>query len=506
MEYNNFLNKFTPTNLDYNKNLIELLSNSYTSEDASSVLSLLKPGQHFMGEVIDIRGQMVQIHINKEETVSAKLLDTANFVIGQKLTFQVKDKKDGVITIRPIISEEMENLPLKKILLSAGISVTGKNLNLVKTLMNEHLPVDKQTLTFYLKQMGSFPNANLKTLILMNKNDIPITSDSLNVIENYKTNEATIINEVQSLSQEIPNVILDILKESGAKAALSLQNEFLQFFMEKPVASIPPQLREELVLVFEQLKIPEDSQGLKETILNKDTSAEMIIKEITDFFDKSILPEKNNIIQKILESDSYRELFREVLLKDVLLEPKDLKEEGKLKEYYTELLEKTKDLNSVLESADKGDSKASKTVSDMNKSIHFMNTLNDTFAYIQLPLKLANQNVHGDLYVLKKKKIDQNKEEFTAMLHLDLEYLGKVNIFIKMKGKTVNSTFTLEKKDSVKLIEKNLVLLTEKLSEKGYQFITSVKEEESKNEFMDELLDQGTTDSLVKRYSFDVRT
>lgn len=514
MDYNSFLKGLTSTNIDYNKNLIELLSGSNNTEDTNSLLSLLRPGQVFTGEVTDIRGQMVQIHINEDQMVSAKLLSSADFVIGQTLAFQVKEKKDGVIIICPVIDEEVSNVPMQKALTAAGLRVTDKNLTLVKTLMNEQQPVDKQSLTFYLKQMNAFPNATIKTLVFMNKNHIPFTNETIHLLENYKDYDQGLVKEMDVLSSQLSHVILDTVKETGIEPALDLQDRIIQLFTKDEVESpetgirdrnftFSPSLREELALTFlDKAEIP---QELRQMILSDKTSPEFILKNLSQFFKESSFPEKKEFVQKVFENHAYKELFKEVLLKDMFVEPKELEIQGRIKEYYKELLEKSQNLKTILETAGKGESKASQTLSDVNHNIHFMNTLNDLFAYIQLPLKLANQNAHGDLYVLRKKKVKNLGEELTAMLHLDLENLGEVNVFVRLKGKMVTSTFTLENQDAVDLIQKNLSLLTERLNGKGYQLIATVKEESDKIDLVTDFFDQETTNTSVKRYSFDVR-
>ena len=319
--------------------------------------------------------------------------------------------------------------------------------------MNEQQPIDKQTLTFYLKQRNTFPNADIKTLILMNKNNIPITSETIYALENYKNYEQGLLKEIDTLSNEIPNVILDTIKEKGVEAALELQDKIVQLFIKEPVESIngkgteknllfSPKLREELALSLEKLEIP---QELKQMVLSDKVPAELILKSLNEFLKDNTFPEQEKLIQTLFETDSYKELVKETLSKELLLEPKDLEVKGKIKEYYKDLLEKNQSLKSIFETVDKGNSKASQTVSDMNQNIRFMNNLNEVFSYIQLPLKLANQNAHGDLYVLRKKKKTNPEEDLTAMLHLDLENLGEVNVFVRLKGKLVNSTFTLDK-------------------------------------------------------------
>lgn len=58
-------------------------------------------------------------------------------------------------------------------------------------------------------------------------------------------------------------------------------------------------------------------------------------------------------------------------------------------------------INTTLSGSDSG--QLSGQAHDMQGNIDFMKSLNQAFAYMQLPLKLQNQNAHGDLYVYTKR-------------------------------------------------------------------------------------------------------
>lgn len=46
-----------------------------------------------------------------------------------------------------------------------------------------------------------------------------------------------------------------------------------------------------------------------------------------------------------------------------------------------------------------------KQVNSLTQNVEFMNHLNQIFQYVQLPIKLANETAHGELYVYSKKRI-----------------------------------------------------------------------------------------------------
>ena len=61
-------------------------------------------------------------------------------------------------------------------------------------------------------------------------------------------------------------------------------------------------------------------------------------------------------------------------------------------------------MEKILENTGMDKSPAAKVVQNTASNLDFMNQLNQLHAYIQLPLKMANQNAHGELYVFTNKR------------------------------------------------------------------------------------------------------
>ena len=148
-----------------------------------------------------------------------------------------------------------------------------------------------------------------------------------------------------------------------------------------------------------------------------------------------------------------------------------------------------------------------KAAADVRGNVEFMNQINQAYTYLQLPLKMAGQNAHSDLYVYTNKKNLQDKDgELTAFLHLDLEHLGSTDVSVRMKGKQVHTDFFLADDESYDLIFLHMDELEERLRNKGYSCTIQVQNKEKKVNFVEDFLkkDQPSTGKL-HRYSFDVR-
>ena len=150
----------------------------------------------------------------------------------------------------------------------------------------------------------------------------------------------------------------------------------------------------------------------------------------------------------------------------------------------------------------------SDTASNVRDNIQFMNQLNQTYAYVQIPLKFAGQNAHSDLYVYTdKRKMREKDGELSAFLHLDLDHLGSTDVSIKMLQKNVATNFYLADDMSYQLILDHMEILEERLAKKGYQVKIQVMNQEENVNFVEDMLKQQTPSAggMVHRYSFDVR-
>lgn len=147
-----------------------------------------------------------------------------------------------------------------------------------------------------------------------------------------------------------------------------------------------------------------------------------------------------------------------------------------------------------------------KTAQAVQSNLEFMNQVNQMYTYVQLPLKLYNQNAHSDLYVYTNKKNLQEKNgELTALLHLDMEQLGATDIYVKMVGTSVETDFYLSEEASYQLIAKHTDQLAQRLERKGYQCEIRVENRKKQQDFVQDFLEQEKPVGKLHRYSFDVK-
>ena len=212
-------------------------------------------------------------------------------------------------------------------------------------------------------------------------------------------------------------------------------------------------------------------------------------------------------MQKLFFSEEYKEVLKRAMEEQWLTTPENLKEEGAVKELYQRLGRQMEQLQQMLsQTGSQQGATLAKSAQGVQSNLEFMNQLNQMYTYVQLPLKLQNQNAHSDLYVYTNKKSLMEREgELTALLHLDMEHLGATDIYIKMLGNAVETRFYLEDSNSFDIILKNLDSLQEKLEEKGYHCRIEVENREKQQNFVEEFLEKEKPVGRFQRYSFDVK-
>ena len=242
------------------------------------------------------------------------------------------------------------------------------------------------------------------------------------------------------------------------------------------------------------------------TALDKNLTVSDFLRTVSQ-----LLSENNGMasqsIQKLLGSDAYKSLLRNVMEQQWLIQPEALKQEKKISQLYEKLEQQMRQVEDALKEAGVTKTRFPETAAEVRGNIEFMNQLNQAYTYVQVPLKMSGQNANGELYVYtNKKNLRDPDAELSAFLHLDLEHLGSTDVSVKMQHRNVKTNFYMADDASYDLVEKYLPVLEQKLKDKGYQCTITMTKEEKKVSFGDDFLrkDMPQTGTL-HRYSFDVR-
>lgn len=503
--------------------VIQTQNTANSSVITANNLKLLQllPGQVLSGNITDIRGSLIEIMLNNNQSVTARLTENFEYVIGQRAIFTVKsnDGKQLVLVPRDRTSmAEANHLVLAGILKEAGVEVTDKNIELLKSMMKEQISVDGQTVAQYAKSVAQFPEASPESIVMLKKYDIPLTDEMVAQYENYKNNEYQILNQTSVMPEELSTLLCE-MTITDEDEAVDLFGEIVDTFewnvsdensMTNPLTDT--QKRQLLEIL---------GEDTNEVIESEESTPEEILKHLQTA--TKTLPKQQ--LGDLFQNDSFRTLVNSAMDSKMLFDPRMLVADGQpVQTFYQKLMSKTEKIQKVLEDYGKEDSNFAKTTSNLNGNMKFMNAMNEMLTYVQLPLKFAEENAHGDLYVYTKKNLLRKKgEELSAMLHLEMESLGQVDVMIRMLNEKVTTDFTLESEEMLLFVEEHIDELNARLAKKGYQMTSTVQmkkepekemkkgkkrleKQERKIDFFEDIVNRERKTGTLTRFSFDVRT
>ena len=356
--------------------------------------------------------------------------------------------------------------------------------------------------------------------VLNNGNNLQNVSVETPQNENIVTQNQNIISEENVVTSQVSTetVVQNEIPTDAKASDISLnQNQILEneignqtlntFASEKQINSFNTILNNLPDFPKDNLQVFNENGNMK-----LDADINQAFREISEYLNNHPdIPKET--LNDIIREPLYKGLLKNIITNSFALEPKEVTKPGEISKLYERVLKQTEALERLVANFN---SKAADTIKNqttqIKQNVNFMNSANEMYNFVQIPLKMYNQNTDSMLYVRQNKKASYEQgEEITAFLHFDMEYLGSTDVFISLKETKVGCKWNLASEESMKLIEDNLDILTERLAKKGFAVTSEVTCGEPKKSFVEDFLGaapietQNSTDGLVHRYSFDMR-
>ncbi len=180
-----------------------------TSADQGKPLEL-REGQILRGQVLDHRYNEVTIQLEPgKETLTASLSGDIPLSIGQEAVFTVTGEASGsyVLKYLPENLTSQEVATIGKALTASGFPLTDRNKAIVAELLANRLPIDKQTLQALLRISIVNQKASPQTLVLMYKNNLPLTTANIKQFEAYQSGTHQLINDIRTISHNLSELL-----------------------------------------------------------------------------------------------------------------------------------------------------------------------------------------------------------------------------------------------------------------------------------------------------------
>lgn len=524
----------------------------------------LVPGQTIQGAVVSRSGNAVQIALSQELLINARIDQSISLALGQNMSFEVKSNNGSVLSLAPLYANMANQATILRALGAAGLPEDAGNVEMVARMMEEGMPIDRDTILNVSRQLLEFPAQNPASIIQMIRLGLPITELNIEQFEQYQNANHQLLGSAETIMNQLPEVfhelmsegragqayafyekVLDILTEGdGAEAVIQkgadggtesagqtpgengveasparlLEPEFTELTdgMENVGSRVAQTTDQPVTLTEGQWNTLGEllrSLGVDEQTAEQIRNGKLPEKEVLALIRNTLskagegeMP--SQALERLFAGKEFENLLKAEVGRQWLIEPREVADPHKVEQLYERIREQSARLSEAIETAGKASMPVARSVQNLQNNVDFMNQMNHMFAYIQLPLKLAGNHAHGDLYVYTNKKNLAAKDgNVSALLHLDMEHLGGMDVYVTMQHNKVNTNFTLQDESAMDLIEQHISLLDERLAKRGYSLKAQfqVKEEEKDSGIMQTILNQEKNISVLSRTSFDMR-
>lgn len=564
----------------------------------------LVPGTTIQGEIIAKNGNEVQIRIDKDTVLQARLEQDVNVEEGQNIRFQVKNN-GTTLTLSPLLTNTAQADNVYKALQMAGLPINESTVAMTDEMMKLGMSIDSRSLQNMFKDVVTHTDASATDVVFLHKMDMPLTESNLRQIQNYTELQHEVVKGMQDVTDALQGLInsstggadvaagVDIAAGADVAAGAAgvdedtltqYQNLVKELISDTLMGMLPDgagaagdetggnltggitgaalagetlaggitgdalaagitgadlagealadaPLSGNAALVKGVLQDAAFSELLNNGLFTEEEAAGFL-KEAAGLLTEKGITLSGNTTQEMMkallditagntqEAESLQRLFSGKVWKNLLessvktqwsLTPETLPKEGEVGKVYEKIVKSLHTLNETLQQSGTANTALQESITNLSENIDFMNQLNQMYTYVQLPLKMQNGEKNGELYVFTNKRSLAEKDgEVSALLHLTMEHLGPLDVYVKMNQGKVSTEFTVEKEETLLFLEKNMSILTDRLQKSGYDISCKMKVKDEAGEPenpMERLLTekQNGAVSVHAQYAFDVR-
>lgn len=208
------------------KNGTEELMSAQGTQKLVSSMQELEPGSTFEGTVNSVKNGKVVLTLGNGQTITARLDGKVSIQPGESMFFQVRSNDGTTIALRPYVQAGNINNPiLLNALTAAGVPATERNITMVDSMMKEQMSISRQSILDMGRVVGSNPNVNVNTAVLMTKIGLPVSAEMASQFENYMVDQHAIVDEMDLAMNQLGRLLGDA--DSGEEQSFELYGKVL---------------------------------------------------------------------------------------------------------------------------------------------------------------------------------------------------------------------------------------------------------------------------------------
>lgn len=574
-------------------------------------VSGFKPGQMLSGEVISKNGNEVQIRLNDDMILNARVDKNINLEVGKSMIFEVKSN-GNTLNLSPLYTNVSAGVNVLKALDMAGLQVNSTSVSMTEQLMAAGLSVNQKFLLQVYREITGMAQGNVSDVIDLHKLGMPVNEANLSQMTSYRNLTHQLMDGMNTILGQLSGTLDSILADGDVLGAgrvyqalldlvqgtgsgelietgggditglgnlgaenLALSNGGMSattangvgnvgtensgllnagmvgdsdgvagnpelvgisgggagnadaansqtingVFAENPTlestVEIQNTITNELFQLLDSLPLPtQEGHALRAQLLQiaqGQTSGQFASNLQQLYALAEQIPGGVATLQKALAKQEVKGALLDIIKQQWTITPQEVAENGKVDELYQRLNSQLRDLTQILQDAGRQDSQVFQSVQNMSQNLDFMQQINQMYAYVQLPLRLQQGEAHGELYVYaNRKRLTESDGAVSALLHLDMEHLGSVDVYVTLQSSKVSTRFYVRDDEMLDFLEAHMDILTERLAKRGYNCTFSMTtrdraKEETTEGGIEAILNQ-EKGIVISQCAFDVRT
>ena len=490
-------------------------------------LASLLAGDTVTGVVNSMKDNQVILSLPNGENLFARLAQGAQVQLGQSMTFQVQENKGNFVALKPLFGDAQQMVLVQKALEAAGLSANESNMAIVQELLARNMSIDAAMLNEMVKNNLKFPNASLDTMANLVKLNIPVTQENIEQYEAYTHYERNMAGQLDSLPSALSDTLTQLTGQDPLQAGTFLKNVTVALYeglpqeMQAGLSETMPQdavregLAQKITETFNDTPQAGQAQALAEQITEGNATVKETLSQLADLIagtkntpdDTQAVGQTEKKLTQLLASKELGQLLKGQIEETLYLKPQMADSEESIKGFYKRVRSSLEAVSKETQKAAEG-SALSANLNEIKSNIDFMNDLNRNMTYFQMPVRFSEGTGNGELYVFTNKKtLHNNPENVSALLHLDMEHLGSVDVYVKLAGKNVTTNFCLEDSETLDFVYDHIDRLNARLEALGYtaHFEMKLTQPQENFDFEKDFLQNQTGGAPTSQYIFDIK-
>ncbi len=192
----------------------------------------LQPGQTIQGAVVSRNGNVAQIALSQELLINARIDQSISLALGQNMSFEVKTNNGSILSLAPLYANMANQATIQRALGAAGLPETAENVEMVARMMEEGMPIDKDTILNVSRQLLEFPGQNPASIIQMIRLGLSVTELSIEQFEQYQNASHQLLGSAETIMSELPEVFKELMSEGRTGQAYAFYGQVLDILAE----------------------------------------------------------------------------------------------------------------------------------------------------------------------------------------------------------------------------------------------------------------------------------